>query len=50
MTEQVRRMLQQEDERVGGDAERPAPAAPEQGEVSEEAVREGLERLDRNGP
>ena len=48
MTEQVRRMLQQEEERVDPHAAPASPDVPELGDVSEEAVREGLERLDGN--
>ena len=45
LTEQVRRMLQEEEELVDPDAAAPPePAQP--GEVREESVREGLERLD----
>jgi hypothetical protein len=44
MTEQVRRMLHEEDELIDPDAER-GPEAPQPGEVSEDAVRKGLERI-----
>jgi hypothetical protein len=44
MAEQVRRMLHEEDELIDPEAER-GPEPPQPGEISEEAVREGLGRI-----
>ena len=47
---QVRRMLREEEEVVDPDPERRAEQLPAPGEVSEEAVRAGLERLEGDQP